>query len=69
MHRGGDHVGHFLLAPGAFGGVVHHPRHLPDSSAQLFAGGKHFTDHVALTVEEPIEATRQIAQLIGATGI
>lgn len=69
MDRRGDHVGHFLLTPGALGRVIHHPRHLADRCAQLLAGGQHFTDHVALTVEEAIEAASQITQLIGAAGI
>jgi hypothetical protein len=55
--------------PGAFGGIVHHPRHLPDSGAQSFAGGQHFTNHVALAIQEPVETASQVAQLIGATGI
>ncbi|MNN29532.1 hypothetical protein D3C81_1431400 [compost metagenome] len=69
VNRGGDHVGHFLLTTRALGGVIHHPRHLADSRAQAFTGGQHFADHVALAVEESIEATGQITQLIGAAGI
>ncbi|MNG30152.1 hypothetical protein D3C84_1157110 [compost metagenome] len=69
MDGGGNHVGHFLLTPGAFGGVVHHLGHLADGGAQTLTGGQHFADHLALTVEESIEAARQITQLIGAAGI
>ncbi|MNR45650.1 hypothetical protein D3C85_1645220 [compost metagenome] len=69
MDSSGHHVGHFLLAAGAFSGVVHNSGHLPHSRAQTFAGGQHFADHVALAIQEPIETASQIAQLIGATGI
>ncbi|MNP18522.1 hypothetical protein D3C76_1110070 [compost metagenome] len=69
MDCSGDHVGHFLLATGAFGGVIHNPCDLADSSAQSFAGGQHFTDHVALAVEKAIEPTGQVAQFVGSTGI
>ncbi|MNW18733.1 hypothetical protein D3C71_2184100 [compost metagenome] len=69
MNSGGDHIGHFLLPAGTFGGVVHHSRHLPHRRAQSVAGGQHFANHVALAVQEPIKAPGQIAQLIGASGI
>ncbi|MNF94883.1 hypothetical protein D3C84_776040 [compost metagenome] len=69
VNRRGDHVSHFLLASGAFSGVIHNLGHLAHRRAQAFAGGQHFADHVALTVEEAIEPPRQIAQFIGAAGI
>ncbi|MNR08910.1 hypothetical protein D3C85_1250880 [compost metagenome] len=66
---GGDHVGHFLLAAGAFSGVIHNLGHLAHRDAQTLAGGQHFANHVSLTIEKAIEPARQIAQLIGAAGI
>ncbi|MCY1356365.1 hypothetical protein D9M69_428130 [compost metagenome] len=69
MDSGCHHVGHFLLAAGALSGVIHHPCNLADSGAQSLAGGQHLADHVALAVEKAIEAARQVAQFIGATGV
>ena len=66
MHGGGDHVGHFLLLASPPGGVLHHLRNLTDRVVQPLAGGQHRSDQVALTADKAVEATRQIAQLIGA---
>ncbi|MNI35324.1 hypothetical protein D3C73_893460 [compost metagenome] len=69
MDGGGDHVGHFLLPTRAFGGVVHHSRHLAHGCTQALTGSQYFTDQGALTVQEAVETTRQVAKLIGAGGI
>ena len=65
VHGGRHHVGHLMLPPGTHRGVVHHPRHLADRTAQLFAGLEHIADKAAQAADEPIEATRQVAEFVG----
>ncbi|MCY1286689.1 hypothetical protein D9M70_356650 [compost metagenome] len=66
VHRGGHHVGHFLLLAGAAGGVVHHLGHLADHLVQPFAGVQHFADQAALAFQEAVEAAGQVAEFVGA---
>ncbi len=65
MHGRGDHIGHLVLAPGTPGGIVHHMRHLPHRRAQLLTGFQHIADQTAQAADEAVEATRQVAQLVG----
>ncbi|MNF50481.1 hypothetical protein D3C84_317780 [compost metagenome] len=66
VHGGGDHIGHFLLAPCPIRRIVHNLSNLADGRAQAFAGGEHFADEVTLALYEAVKAAGQVAQFIGA---
>ncbi len=64
VYGGGDHFGHFLLATGAFGGVVHNPGHLLHRPVQALGCAQHLADQAALAVEKTVEPARQVTQFV-----